>query len=31
MVAVAAPLAMIVYYLVWKLVVGFLNELLGIG
>lgn len=28
---VVIPLAMIVYYLVWKYFVGFLNEVLGIG
>ncbi len=28
---VAMPLATIVYYLVWKFLVGFLNELLGIA
>jgi hypothetical protein len=30
-VLVGLPLAVIVYYLVWKYVVGFLNELLGIA
>jgi hypothetical protein len=30
-VAVALPLLMIVYYLAWKFLVGFLNESLGIG
>ncbi len=29
--ATAVPFAMIVYYLVWKHVVGFFNELLGIA
>lgn len=28
---ILAPLALIVYYLVWKYVVGFLNRLLGIA
>jgi len=28
---IIAPLLMIIYYLVWKFVVGFLNGLLGIG
>jgi hypothetical protein len=27
----AMPLGMIVYYLAWKVLVGFLNDLLGIG
>jgi hypothetical protein len=30
-VLVTLPLLMIIYYLVWKYVVGFLNELLGIA
>jgi disulfide bond formation protein DsbB len=30
-VIVALPLLMIIYYLVWKFLVGFLNELLGIA
>jgi hypothetical protein len=30
-VLVALPLLMIVYYLAWKLLVGFLNEVLGIA
>ncbi|MCX6629352.1 MAG: hypothetical protein NTW28_17180 [Candidatus Solibacter sp.] len=30
-VIVAVPLLMIIYYLAWKFLVGFLNELLGIG
>ena len=30
-VLVALPLLMIVYYLAWKLLVGFLNEILGIA
>ena len=30
-VILALPLLMIVYYLAWKLLVGFLNELLGIA
>lgn len=29
--AVGFPIAVIVYYLVWKYVVGFLNDALGIG
>jgi hypothetical protein len=30
-VIVAVPLLMIVYYLAWKFLVGFFNELLGIA
>ena len=30
-IATAVPFAVVVYYLVWKHVVGFLNELLGIA
>ena len=30
-IALGMPLAMIAYYLVWKYVVGFLNEMLGIA
>jgi len=30
-IAIVAPLLMIIYYLVWKYLVGFLNEMLGIA
>ena len=30
-IALGMPLAMIAYYLVWKFIVGFLNEMLGIA
>ena len=30
-VAIVAPLAMAVYYLAWKFLVGYFNEVLGIG
>jgi hypothetical protein len=30
-VLIVMPLLMVTYYLVWKYLVGFLNEMLGIG